>query len=53
MIKFSPAVIGALSALVMTLDSHPVGAACLVALLLAGGLAVALARYGKRTKHRQ
>lgn len=47
LIKFSPAVIAALAALAVTLDSHPVGAACLVVVLLAGGAAVALARRRK------
>ena len=47
LIKFSPTVITALAALVVTLDSHPVGALCLVTVLLAGGKAVALARRRK------
>lgn len=46
-IEFSPAVINALSALVVTLDHHRAGAACLAALLLAGGTAVAIARWRK------
>jgi hypothetical protein len=50
MVKFSPAVITARAALVVTLDSHSVGAACLVAVLLADGAAVALTRRRKPTK---
>ena len=46
-IGFSPAVINAFSAFVITLDRHRVGALCLVAVLLAGGAAVALARWSK------
>jgi hypothetical protein len=46
-IEFSPAVFNALSALVVTLDHHRVGAACLAALLLAGGTAMAIARRRK------
>lgn len=42
-IELSPAVIDACSTFVITLDRHPVGAAALVVLLLAGGAAIALA----------
>lgn len=43
-IEFTPAVLAAFSAFVITLDRHPVGAAALVAVLLAAGLAIALAK---------
>lgn len=42
-IEFSPAVINAFSSFVVTLDQHPVGAAALVGVILAGGASVALA----------
>lgn len=47
LIKFSPAEIIALSGLVITLDQHWIGGLCLIALLPAGGVAVALARWRK------
>ncbi|PHV07953.1 hypothetical protein CSQ96_08720 [Janthinobacterium sp. BJB412] len=47
-IEFSPAVIDACSAFVITLDRHPLGAAALVAVLLAGGTAVALAKWRRK-----
>jgi hypothetical protein len=47
-IEFSPAVINALSAFVVTLEQNRVGAAFLAALLLTGGTAVAIARWRKR-----
>lgn len=46
-IEFSPAVINAFSSFVVTLDQHPVGAAALVGVILAGGAAVALATWRK------
>jgi len=46
-IELSPAVINAFSSFVITLDRHRVGALCLVAVLLASGAAVALARWSK------
>jgi hypothetical protein len=47
-IEFSPAVIDACSTFVITLDSHRVGAAALVLLLLAGGAAIALAKWSRK-----
>jgi hypothetical protein len=44
-IEFSPAVINACSALVVTLDQHLAGAVALAMVLLAGGAAVALAKW--------
>lgn len=49
-IEFSPAVINAFSSFVVTLDHHPLGAFCLVAVLLASGAAVALAHWRKPAK---
>lgn len=47
-IEFSPAVIDACSTFVITLDRHPVGAAALVVLLLAGGAAIALSKWSRK-----
>lgn len=47
-IEFSPAVIDACSAFVITLDRHPVGAAALVVLLLAGGAAISLSKWRRK-----
>jgi len=47
-IEFSPAVIDACSALVITLDRYPAGAAALVVVLLAGGTAVALSKWRRK-----
>jgi len=44
-IEFSATVIDACSAFVITLDRYPRGAAALVIVLLAGGGAVALAKW--------
>lgn len=44
-IEFSAAVIDACSAFVITLDRYPRGAVALVIVLLAGGTAVALAKW--------
>lgn len=47
-IEFSPAVIKACSDFVVTLDQHLAGAAALVAVLLACGAAVALAKWRRK-----
>lgn len=54
-IEFSPDLINAFSFFVVTLDQHPAGAVALVAVLLAGGIAVAVARWGqpKQSKRRR
>lgn len=44
-IEFSPAIIKACSDFVVTLDQHLAGAAALIAVLLACGAAVALAKW--------
>jgi len=47
-IEFSAAVIDACSAFVITLDRHPVGAMALVVVMMAGGAAVALAKWRRK-----
>lgn len=47
-IEFAPAVIKACSDFVVTLDQHLAGAAALIAVLLACGAAVALAKWRRK-----
>ena len=52
-IKLIPAIaiINAVSAFVITLDKHPRGAAAFIAVLLAGGLSIAIAKRRKPCQH--